>query len=324
MASKQPPAFLKTQVKRGLFVRTPPAIFPPIFGLLLLGLGWRAASYATHLPSGLSEMGLGAVTLLFAFALVAYLGKFLKRPAVLAEDLRILPGLEGLACANLSLMTLAAILAPYASGLALGLLVFTGGMQIALAVAVLRRWARTKDRFWQVTPVWHLVFSGFVMLAPAALELGKFQWALGLFWGLMPVAGVIYLASLVQFVKRIPPAPLRPLLAIHVLPLSLYGILAAALGFGALALAATGAAFALTLAFAIAGRWMLGQGVSSFWGALIAPLAALASALFACGFDLSAIVVLVLATGSGVLIAKRILQDWAKGGLAIKTNAAMV
>lgn len=324
MASKQPPAFLKTQTKRGLFVRTPPAIFPPIFGLLLLGLGWRAASYATNLPQGASELALGAVSLLLIFALVAYLGKFVKRPGVLAEDLRILPGLEGLASANLALMTLAAIVAPYAGQIALALLVFSGLMQLALAVAVLRRWARAKDRFWQITPVWHLVFSGFLMLAPAALALGKGALALGLLWGMMPIVALIFLASAVQFLKRVPPAPLRPLLMIHVLPLALIAILASAFGFAALALVATGAAFALAVVMAVAGVWLLGQGFSNFWGALIAPLAALASALFACGFAVPAIVVLLVATGGGVLIAKRILQDWAKGGLAIKTNAAMV
>ena len=81
----------------GLWRRVPPAIFPSIMGLFGLGLAWRRGVAAFGLPAGIAETILGAVTLLFLFALVAYSAKFLRRPAVLVEELRILPGRAGVA-----------------------------------------------------------------------------------------------------------------------------------------------------------------------------------------------------------------------------------
>jgi tellurite resistance protein len=64
------------------------------------------------------DVVLGAVTLLWAFAAAGYLAKAARRPGVVAEDLRGLPGRAGLAAASLGALLAAAALAPLASGVA--------------------------------------------------------------------------------------------------------------------------------------------------------------------------------------------------------------
>ena len=92
----------------GLWRGTPPAVFPPVLGLLALGLAWRRAG--PQLPAGVAGLGeavLGAATLLALFALVAYAAKVAQRPGVLVEDLRILPGRAGVTAAVVSVHALA-------------------------------------------------------------------------------------------------------------------------------------------------------------------------------------------------------------------------
>ena len=79
----------------GLWRRVPPAIFPSIMGFLGLGIAWRRAVAAYPVPAGIGEALLGAGVILFAFAAIAYGSKIARRPAVLAEELRILPGRAG-------------------------------------------------------------------------------------------------------------------------------------------------------------------------------------------------------------------------------------
>ena len=93
-----PPVFpLGRPSKPGLFRRTPPLIFPAILSLLALGLAWRSAVADVGLPGGPIEVVLGAVTLLWVGAMAAYAGKVLRRGGVVRDELRILPGRDGLA-----------------------------------------------------------------------------------------------------------------------------------------------------------------------------------------------------------------------------------
>ena len=110
------------------FARTPPAVFPVILGLLGLGLALRQALAALQLPGGLVEAALGALLVLWAFGWLALAVKVARRPGVLAEDMRVLPGRAGLAAASMSGMAAASVLLPYAPGVALA---------VALAALVL-------------------------------------------------------------------------------------------------------------------------------------------------------------------------------------------
>jgi len=108
--------------KPGLFARTPPAVFPAILGLLGLGLALRRGLAEVGWPGAAADVILGMAVLLWAFALPAYAAKVLRRPGMVAEEMRVLPGRSGLAAAGVGAMAAAAALAPIAPGLAVGLL----------------------------------------------------------------------------------------------------------------------------------------------------------------------------------------------------------
>ena len=313
----------------GLWRRTPPAIFPPILGLFGLGLAWRRGAEVAGLPAGVGEAILGAVTLLYLFCLAAWLAKPLRRPAVAGEELRTLPGRAGVAAMTMSAMLLAAALVPYAPGPAAALAALATAAHIALALAVLRLILSGAEEARTVTPVWHLVFVGFILGPQAWVPLGQEGIARLILTVTVPVAAGIWAVSLWQLATRIPPAPLRPLLAIHLAPASLFALAAGLLGLPALGLAFTALAAAIFVALLAAGRWITVAGFSPMWGAFTFPLAAFASALIVnVGGTgpgrVAAVTVLVAATLAIPPIAWRVLQAWARGGLAARTNAAEV
>ena len=319
----------------GLWRGTPPAIFSPILGLLALGLAWRRAELA--LPAGFEGIGeavLGAATLLALFALVAYGAKVAQRPGVLAEDLRTLPGKAGVTAAVVSVHALAAVIAPYAMGLAQLMLVASVAVHGLLVLMILRGLWVGPPEGRVVTPVWHLVFVGFIVAGMAGLETGWWALTLAVFPLTLAAAAGIWAVSLWQIATRIPPAPLRPLLAIHVAPAGLFATVAADAAFpGAPVFAAAGLALALILL--ASARWVTAAGFSPLWGAFTFPLAALAQALMAQTWTVAAmdgpgrlwqaagLAVLAAASVANPWIAVRVLRMWAQGSLGPRTNAAV-
>lgn len=320
-----PPVFpLGRPAKGGWFRRMPPAVFPGVLGLLWLGLAWRGAAAAFAWPSGLVDGYLGAVTLLWVFAVVAYAGKALRRPAVVAEDLRILPGRDGLAALALSVPTVALVLAPIRPGLATGLMVAGLAVHFALiALAAIVLVAGPPDAR-GVTPVWQPMFAGLAMGALPALDLGWTGLAAGLAGLSAVMAFAIWLASARQLLQRIPPAPLRPLLALHLFPAAVLGLAAQGLGLALWAQALAVIAAALLLALAASGRWLLQSGYTPFLGALTFPLAACATLFLALDgpWNAAGLLLMLAVTVGGLPIIYRLMQDWMKGRLAAQTNAA--
>jgi tellurite resistance protein len=317
----QPPAFQKI-TERGLWRRTPPAIFAPVMGLLGLGLAWRRGLGDIGLSPGLAEAFLGAVLLLFAFCLTAYVGKLVQRPGVLIDDLQILPGRAGVAAASLSVSLSAAVLVPYAPGLAFGLASLGLVVQIALVAVVgwVLMTGPAEGRV--VSPVFHLTFVGFIIGPVAWVPLGQTTLAAAIWLMALPVALAIWAVSLRDLVRRIPPAPLRPLLAVHLAPASLFSLVASLLGWNGAALGFALLAGAIAVALLIFSRWITEAGFSALWGAFTFPSAALANAWLAVGWTLPGLLVMVAASAIILPIAYKVLQAWAKGGLAVKTNAA--
>lgn len=311
-----------------LWRSTPPAVFPPIMGLFGLGLAWRRAEGAFGTPSAIADLVLGVVSLCFLFFVVSYAGKFIFRPRVLLEDLRVLPGMAGLSAMSLSAMLMAAGVSPFAPVAAAATLI--GALVVHLAIAGLALWqllaGPAEGRV--VSPVWHLVFVGFIIAPLAALPLEFDGLALLCFLATMPVAAAIYVMSAVQAVRRETPAPLRPLLAIHLAPLSLFGTVAALMGYQSIALGFAVVATALTALLLGRLRSLLAAGFSPFWGAFTFPLAAYASLLLLIEDqgDVATIaggLVLAAATLAIPLIAARVLRVWSTGMLAARTNSAV-
>lgn len=322
-----PPPPPLVQAPGGLWRRTPPAIFPPMMGLFGLGLAWRALSAQPGLQplAPVGEAILGAVMLLFAFGLVAWLAKPLRRPGVVIEDLRVLPGRAGLAAMVLCLALAGAALVPHAPRLALAL---AGLAVVALMlVGLLIGWALLTgpSEARVITPVFHLTFAGYILTPLTFAPLGHTGFSTGVLIVTTAAVCVIWLASLRQLLARTPPAPLRPLLAIHLAPVSLFATVSALLDMPALAAGFGVLALAILLALLAFARWMLAAGFSPLWGALTFPLAACATAsiraLGVPGLWIGAVLVI----GASALIpwvAFRVLKSWAKGDLATRTNAA--
>ena len=318
-----PPRPLAPKPKPGLFRRVPPAIFPPILGVLGLGLIWRQSGWMFGLPDGVAEMFLGAMTLLWLFAVLAFAGKVLRRPGVLAEDLSILPGRAGVSALMMTVYQIAMVLGPYGGELARALLIGGLVLHLLLALWIARKLASAPASQREVTPVWHLTFVGPILGAVAAQMLGLEPLARVIFWLTLPLAAGIGAVSLVQIIRRVPPAPLRPLLAIHLAPLSLFGIVALGFGWTQVALVFAALAVTVVLALVISLKWLLAARFTALWGAFTFPLAAFARLVLGLvpGSPVGG-AVLVLVTLIILPILLRVMQDWVKGTLAARTNAA--
>lgn len=320
-----PPLVEKTP---GLWRRTPPALFPSVMGLFGLGLAWRVFALQPGLQplAPVGEAILGAVLLLYAFSLVAWLSKPLRRPKVVIDELHVLPGRAGMVALVLSLVLSASALRPYAPGVALGL-VYVGMVSLFIIGALITWKVGSGPKEGRgVTPVFHLTYVGYILAPQTLIPLGHIEAAQVIFWLTMVGAVAIWVASLLQFLRRNPPAPLRPLMAIHVSPAALFASVAVMLGYPLIG--AAFALFALVLLVVFAGslRWLLASGFSPLWGALTFPLAATATASFlalgVAGLWIGA-VLLALASGFNLYVAFQVYKSWAKGELGAKTNAAI-
>ncbi len=329
MSRTIPPPRLKPEPRPGLFRRTPPAIFPAILGLLGLGVAWRRGQGSFGLPEAPVEGYLGAVTLLFLFALAAYGAKVMLRPRVLTEDFRVLPGRAGLAALTMCLMMQAAVLVPYAPAIAAWLLAGGVVLHALVAAAALRLFLSGPEEAREVTPVMHLTLVGIIVASLAAAPLGMTILGTIIVWYSLAAAIVIWAAGLRPLLAGTAPPPLRPLQAIHLAPAALIGSAAHLTGYATLGTAMAAVATALFLVLLVRFRWLTEAGFSGFWSAFTFPLAAYAGVLFLTAQSLGseavrslAGLVLVAATLIILPIAFKVMQLWAKGTLAQKTNAA--
>ena len=311
----------------GLWRRVPPAIFPPLLGALGLVLAWRTASARFGLPPGLPQMLAGMVIAGWVFAITAYAVKLIRRPSVLADEVSILPGRAGLGAALVGIYAAAQLLDPFAPALARTVLVAGMGLHLVFWAVVIPIMCRLPGQG-RVTPVWQLNFVGPIVAVQAAAGFGWTAFAQALWWPMAAMAGFIWIASLRQLWAERVPAPLRPLLMIHIAPIAMLGTTAAALGWTQVAL---GFAWALLPALALAAvrlRWLTEAGFSPLWGAFTFPLAAgaglwLAASAIQPGWATPARALLVVASLVVPPILFLVWRAWAQGRLAVKTNAAI-
>lgn len=323
------PPILAATPAPGLWRATPPAIFPPILGLLGLGLAWRRAGAVFGFGPALSDLVLGGVTLLALFAFVAYAAKLARRPAVVVEDLRVLPGRSGLVALSMSVLLLAAVAVAYSLGAARFLL-WTGlALQAGIAMLILRGFVSGPPEQRRVTPVWHLSFVGFILAPLSAIPVGFTLLSEVIFWSTLGAAAFIWAASVAQFLRADVPAPLRPLLAIHLAPASLFATVAASLHLPLIAEAFGLVALGLALVLTGSLRWLTVAGFSAMWGSFTFPMAAFASAALSLAagssgsFWRAAGAIALLAASLAIpVIAVKVLQLWARGQLGPRTNAA--
>ncbi len=313
----------------GLFRRTPPAVFPAIFGLFGLGLAWRRAMDLFAITPAAGDMILGATSLLYLFAVAAYLAKFMRRPGVLADDLKTLPGRAGLSGMTLGGMLFSAALIPFSTAAAQTVLWLSVALHTLIVLMVLRALLTGPAEARRVTPVWHLLFVGYIISPVAAVPLGYRGWSEGMLWVTMAFAVFIWAMSAAQALSRPMPAPLRPTLAIHLSPAALLGTVSYLLGYVSLGYAFGILSILILTALVLRTRWVTEDGFSALWGAFTFPLAAFSTLMQIMGgkgegeiFATLGAVSLVAASLLIPFIAYRVMNLWATGKLAVKTNAA--
>lgn len=310
--------------RRPAFSTTPPAIFPVLLGLCGLAMALRAGLAFLNLDRGFADLAAGIAVSLWAFGVLAYGLKLRRRPSVILDDLKILPSSAGLAAASMGGMVSAALVAPYSQRVGMILLLaslLAHGVTALLTLRVLRG-LPVEGR--AVNPGWHLSFVGVIVAGPAAIALGQDGLARGLFWATLPLAVAIWSLSGRQLWLRIPPAPLRPMLAIHLAPAALFASVATGLGLNGFAMVFLVGMVLTLVVLGFGQRWVTAAGFSALWGAFTFPLTATATAFLAQGGMLgwAGVAVVVAALVIVPVIAWKVLRLWPGGRLAGKTNAA--
>ena len=317
-----PPEFPPRKPK--LFARTPPAIFPVLLGLVGLALALRRGAGLIGWSQGPLEALSGALLVGVGFALLALAVKIARRPAVVLQDMAAITGKAGYAAASMTVMASAALIAPYSQTTAFAVLLAGLALHAAQAITVIAVLLRGPAEARGVTPVWHLNFTGFIVGGMAALALQETALAQLILLATLPVAALIWGLSLAQLIARIPPAPLRPLLAIHLAPAALFTTVAQGTGQPLLATAFAGFGAVILLALLVASRWITASGFSPIWGAFTFPLTAATSAALGlpAPWHWAGMALLILSLGAVPVIAWQVLKLWPAGRLAAKTNAA--
>ncbi|GGE41902.1 TDT family transporter [Actibacterium pelagium] len=309
--------------------QVPPAIFPPLLGLMGLALALSRGVPVFGIPRPIVDLITGAVTLLLLFAIFAYSLKLIRRFGTLAEDIRTLPGRAGTAAMVVSIYCLAAALLPFSTSVAQVVLFAGLAWHVVLVLFKTRYLLSLPSEQRQITPVWHLSYVGFIVAILAAQPLGYSQLSVVIFCVTVPVAMTIWGLSLRDILTNETPPPLRPTLAIHLAPASLFTVTAGLLGWTLLSFAFGIVAIAIFGTLLVKTRWLTVAGFSPFWGAFTFPLAAFSSAMMSLAslspvFGILGALSLAGALGVNPLIATRVLKLWASNQLALKTNAARV
>lgn len=329
--SNQPPAFkAQSEAQLPRWRKMPPAIFPPVLGTFGLATAWGRTVDAFNFTPAVGQILMGAVTLLYLYLAGNYVAKLAKRPGVLADDLKVLPGRAGLAALSMSGMLLAVAVMPFSAPLAKVILALAVAAHALILGLFLKAFLTGPAEARNVTPVMHLTFVGFIVSPFAALPLGWTAFGTFVFWATMAAAVVIWVLSALQFFRQDVPPPLRPLLAIHVAPASLLGTVAMLLGMGTVGLGFGLFAILLVALLLIRAKWVIAAGFSPLWGAFTFPLAAFSSLMMVLGsagygevFRILGAVFLVAATFFIPWVLTKVVQLWLKGQLAVKTNAAV-
>ena len=305
-------------------------MFPAVLGLLGLVLVWMQGARMFPVPRGLVDLAAGMVTLLFLFCVGAYLAKAAMRPSAVIDDLKTLPGRTGLAAAGVGFIVEARLLielTPWLAGLCLAV-----GLAVVLAVALFvgPRRLRGTDTGGPPTPAMHLIFVGFIPAPAAALPLGVSPALVtGLILYCTLAALFITALTIRPLITRDLAPPLRPLQAIHLAPPAFISTGFLLAGYPTASLVALIWASAIAALLILRLRWITEGGFSGFWSALTFPVTAFAGALLIASeaFNADAVrtlgaLVLIAVTLYVPVIAVRVLKLWAKGVLAVKTNAS--
>jgi len=317
-------------LKTPLWKRTPPAIFPVCLGYIGLALAWRNGADHLPYPHFLGEVLLAISIAFFLYFLTFYIVKFVARPSVLFEDVRMPPLRAGITAIPMSILVLSAALFPVTP---FAVIIWWVGvaLQLGATIVVVHAIWRDPPEKRMFTTFMYLTFVGPLTSAAVGIQLGYSD---AIFW--LSIASfiaflVITLGFARSFFMARPPQPMRPSLAILLAPVSLF-----ALSFGQLDMMGIFNLFymvswAVFIGLLFALPWMTKGGWTPLWGALTFPFGVFANVqvlALAKGYgmiaELGLYLVLAVATPLIFYVIYRATMAWVTGMLSEKSGAAVV
>ncbi len=312
-----------------LWRRAPPAVFPVCLGLMGLGLGWRNAAGLVPYAFEIGGLLLGLSTAYYLFFLAHYLSKVIARPMVLLEDMTNPAARAGVAALAMSMMLLAAALLPFDISVPQ---VWWAGVILQIGASVLFAhaiWTEPHD-LRHFTPFQYLTFVGPVVGPVAGIPLGYVWESIALTLAALAAYGVITIGLGLRLTRELPPAGLRPALAIFLAPNCLFaisfGLLGVTWAFVLFYWLSNIVAFILILLL----PWLTKDGWSPVWSSFTFPFAAwfhvqLLAVEYGQGpWALAGVYLgMLFVTPMILIVAYRFVMLWVTGELADKTGAAI-
>jgi len=250
--------------------RLPVNLFGAVMGLCGLGLAWRKASQVLGAPAVVGEAILLLAGVVFVILGTAYAAKVVRHPpAIAAEFVHPLAG-NFFAAIAISLLLLAAGLAPHAPGPARALWIVGAIGEYAAAIAAVRGWIARATPREAANPAWFVPVVGCIVapIGGVALDLHGASWIL---FGTGITAWMFLLPMVVQRLvfEAVVPAPAAPTFCILVAPPAVGFIALDALTGGAAGagghLLYGGAVFFMALVLSLAGRIAAAPFTPAWW-----------------------------------------------------------
>jgi len=265
-----------------LYARTPPALFPMCLGLVGLAMSWRRASGVFDFSSAVGDVMIGLFASLFAVVMVLYLGKLIRRPSALRDDLRSPAGRGALAASSMTLMMLGGAFVDASVELARALWLAGVVLQFLLAALLIDVMLHLPKGARPITPALFVPFVGQIVAPIGGAPLGYGAASAGLFVSALLVWIALTGPVAVRLVRGLPQPPVRPPLAIMLAPPAI-GVVAHDALPPALQAAMLGPilfwiAAATALALLVRAPWLTEGGFSPLWAAFTFPFTSFAGA----------------------------------------------
>ncbi|WP_112309426.1 hypothetical protein [Pseudogemmobacter bohemicus] len=317
------PEFPLRQAK--LFARTPPVIFTALAGVMAVQLVARQLLAAAELPQGAADLGAGILLALWLFCIFALIVRIGRRPSVIADDLRVLVSRNGLFSATISGMIAGQMIAPWWPGASPWLILTALAAHLALALVfftrALRNWRSSRPHSWAwPDPGLQLIYAGPLVAVPVLIAQGWTGAAGILALICLLLASLGLLAGLIGLVRHQNPAPLRPMLLLHLAPLALASSVALSFGHETQAAILGLVALSLLMVMITAVSWLARAGFTPIWGSAIWPVVLVADSMAQGGALMTAAAILLPIFAFALVICWRIFRLWPKGRLADMTN----
>lgn len=308
-----------------LFARTPPVIFTVLAGLMAVQLVARQLLVAAGLPLGSADLGAGILLALWLFCIFALIVRIGRRPSVIADDFRVLVSRNGLFSATISGMIAGQMIAPWWPGISLWLIMAALAAHLALALVFFtlawRNRQSTRPHAWAwPDPGLHLIYAGPLVAVPVLIAQGGSGAAAAISVICLMLASLGLLAGVIGLIRHQNPAPLRPMLLLHLAPVALASTVALSFGHETLAAILGLVALLLLLVMITAVSWLARAGFTPIWGSAIWPVVLVADCMAQGGALMTSAAVLLPVSAFGLVVCWWIFRLWPKGRLADMTN----